>query len=279
MLIDVAVIAPVAHLGDLTALGTIDMALTHLALAYPAYAAHYAAQAAAGRTVILDNSAYELEDTAGAGLAAGPVLKAAQMTGAAEVVCTDVPYDGPRTIRATRRFLSEAADHGHRVRYMGVPQGSTRAEWLTCYEALVDTPGIDVIGLSKLSVPRCWAASVTGARLACAAELHRAGPPPKPLHLLGGDQSLPAELRRHRELAHTAVRSNDSSMTTWYAALGLPLDPRTGHAEREAPAKPELERTRLDPGQLAAARANIAILREHAGLPQARQPDVKHSYA
>lgn len=47
------------------------------------------------------------------------------------------------------------------------------------------------------------------ARLACAAELHRAGPPPRPLYLLGGDRSLPAELRRHRELDHQRVRSND----------------------------------------------------------------------
>jgi hypothetical protein len=262
MMIDIAFIAPIAHLDDLCGLGSIDMALTQLVLASPRYASYYAAQAEAGRTVILDNGAYELEESAGAGLTAGPVLQAAQITGAAQVVCTDVPYNGPATITATRRFLSEAAGISGSV----VPQGSTRREWLACYDTLADTPGIDVIGLSKLSVPRCWDAEVAAARLACAAELHRAGTPPRPLHLLGGDQSRPAELRRHRELAHQAVRSNDSSMAVWYAAIGLALDPRTGRADQDAPGKPELERTRLDRARLAAARANVAVLRASAGL-------------
>lgn len=266
MMIDVAVIAPIAHLDDLCGLGSIDMALTQLVLASPRYAGYYAAQAAAGRTVILDNGAYELEHSSGTGLTAGPVLHAAQITGAAEVVCTDVPFDGPATITATRRFLGEAGDVSGRFRFMGVPQGSTRREWLACYETLASTPGVDVIGLSKLSVPRCWNADIAAARLACASELHRAGPPPAPLHLLGGDRSLPAELRRHGELGHHAVRSNDSSMTVWYAAIGLTLDPRTGRAGQDAPGKPELEHTRLGPARLAAARANIAVLRASAGL-------------
>jgi hypothetical protein len=266
MMIDVAVIAPVAHLDDLCGLGSIDMALTQLVLASPRYASYYAAQAAAGRTVILDNGAYELETSAGTGLTAGPVLRAAQAIAAAEVVCTDVPFDGPATIAATRLFLSQAVDVSGSVRYMGVPQGSTRREWLACYETLLGIPEIGVIGLSKLSVPRCWGAEIAAARLACAAELHGAGPPPRPLHLLGGDRSLPAELRRHRDLGHHAVRSNDSSMTVWYAATGLEVDPRTGRAARDSPGKPELEHTRLDPDRLAAARANIAVLRASAGL-------------
>ncbi len=129
MVIDIAVIASLAHLRDVAACGSIDMALTHLALRHPGYAAHHAAQAAAGGTVILDNSAYELADTLGSGLDAGPVLTAARLTGAAEVVCTDVPYDGPATITATRRFLTQAAGG---LRFMAVPQGSTPAEWLAC---------------------------------------------------------------------------------------------------------------------------------------------------
>src|SRR5260370_1045576 len=103
MVIDVAVIASLPHLGDLAACGSIDMALTHLALRHPGYAEHHAARAAAGGTVLLDNSAYELADTLGSGLDAGPVLTAAALTGASEVTCTDVPYDGPATLTTTRR--------------------------------------------------------------------------------------------------------------------------------------------------------------------------------
>ena len=39
MVIDVAVIASLPHLHDLAACGSIDMALTHLALHHPGYAA------------------------------------------------------------------------------------------------------------------------------------------------------------------------------------------------------------------------------------------------
>jgi hypothetical protein len=191
MMIDVAVIAPIAHLDDLCGLGSIDMALTQLVLASSRYASYYATQAAARRTVILDNGAYELETSTGTGLTAEPVLQAAESIAAAEVVCTDVPFDGSATVAATRLFLSYAADVGGSVRFMGVPQGSTRREWLACYETLLGIPEIDVIGLSKLSVPRCWDADISAARVACTAELHVAGPPPRPLHLLGGDRSLP----------------------------------------------------------------------------------------
>jgi hypothetical protein len=267
MVIDIAVITSLAHLSDVAACGSIDMALTHLALRYPRYAAYYAARAAAGYTVILDNGAYELEDTLGSGLAPAPVLTAAKLTSAAEVVCTDVPYDGTATIAATRQFLDHAAEVTHDVRFMAVPQGSTRAEWLACYETLAGLPGVHSIGLSKLSVPRCWDAGIAAARLACASELHRHGPPPKPLHLLGGDRCLPAELRAHRERGHVCVRSNDSSTAFWHARLSIPLDPACRPMTTAAPPKPDLESTRLTPAQLTEAHANITLIRDAAGLP------------
>lgn len=195
------------------------------------------------------------------------MTKAAGLIGAAEVVCTDVLYDGQGTVAATRRFLSQAAGLGSRARFIGVPQGDTRREWLACYEALIELDAIEVIGLSKLSIPRCWPGEVAEARLACVAELHRHGPPPKACHLLGGDRSLPAELRSHHDLGHQAVRSNDSSAAAWHAAFGVPFDPATGRAARQAPGKPDLQRTVLSASQLDIAHANISILRAHAGLP------------
>jgi len=269
MVIDIAVIASLPHLHDLAARGSIDMALTHLALRHPAYAAHHAARAAAGSSVILDNSAYELEDTRGSGLDADSVLTAARLTSAAEVVCTDVPYDGPATITATRRFLTQAAQTAGRLRFMAVPQGSSRTEWLACYDALTAMPGVHSIGISKLSVPRCWDAGIAQARLACVAELHRHSTPPRPLHLLGGDGCLPAELRAHRERGHDGVRSCDSSAAFWYARLGIPLDPASTVMTRPAPPKPDLETTRLSPAQLATAHASITMIRDAAGLPSA----------
>jgi len=269
MRIDVAVIAALPHLHDLAASGSIDMALTHLALRYPGYAAHHAARVAAGGTVILDNSAYELAESRGCGLDAGPVLTAATLTGATEVVCTDVPYDPHATITATRRFLARAAQATDGLRFMAVPQGSTRAEWLACYDALITMPGVDSIGISKLSVPRCWNAGIATARLACVAEIHQHASPPPPLHLLGGDGCLPAELRAHRQRGHTAVRSSDSSAAFWYARCGIPLEAATTVMTGQAPPRPDLETTRLTAAQLAAARASITLIRDAAGLASA----------
>lgn len=269
MRIDVAVIASLPHLHDLAVCGSIDMALSHLALRYPAYAAHHAARAAAGGTVILDNSAYELAESRGCGLDVGPVLTAAALVGATDVVCTDVPYDCHATITATSRFLARAVQTTDGLRFMAVPQGSTRAEWLACYDALIAMPGVHSIGISKLSVPRCWNAGIAAARLACVAELHQHARPPRPLHLLGGDGCLPAELRAHRQRGHAAVRSCDSSAAFWYARCGIPLDAATTVMTRPAPPRPDLETTRLTAAQLAAARASITQIRDAAGLPSA----------
>jgi hypothetical protein len=182
--IDIAVIAGLPYLDRLSAAGTIDMALTHLVLRHPTYAAYFRERARSGVTVILDNSAYELQTTTGAGMSAEPVLTAAHQISARIVVCQDILFDGPATVTATHQFLADARRHHHgednrpACQFMGVPQGSTRSEWLDCYHRLADMPGIDVIGLSKLSVPACFNAPVAQARLACVADILADAPKP-----------------------------------------------------------------------------------------------------
>jgi hypothetical protein len=263
-MIDIAVIASITHLYDLSARGTIDMGLAHLVLASNAYASYLRARADAGGTVILDNSAYELEAHTGQGMPAGPVLHAADRISATVVICQDVLYDGPATVAATQRFLTQAA--GLPYQLMAVPQGRTRAEWLDCYRALADLPGIHRIGLSKLSVPRCFHAEVAPARLACVDALLPIGVD-KPLHLLGGDRSLPWELAQHRRRGNDRfITGNDSSFAFWYAATGIPVDGTTGRAPHEPPNKPDLETTTLDAAPLQMAAGNVHLLRQAAGL-------------
>lgn len=274
-MIDVAVIASTPYLRRLSVAGTIDMALTHRVLAQPAYAEYFQARTRAGVSVVLDNSAYELQDTTGAGMAAGPVLRAAELTGAQIVVCQDVLFDGPATLRTTQRFLHDARFRDTTgtvgLRFIGVPQGRTRAEWLDCYHRLVAMPGIDMIGLSKLSVPRCFGAPVAEARIECVAHLLERGAS-TPFHLLGGNRSLPWELREHRRRGHDSaehggVCSNDSSFAFWYAASGIDVDGHTGRAGRDAPTKPDLVAGALTDTDLATALTNVALLRRAAGLP------------
>lgn len=269
-MIDIAIIASTPHLAGLSTAGSIDMALTHLVLTQPAQAAHFAARSRAGIRVVLDNSAYELEETTGQGMSAAAVLDAAHRINPAVVICHDVLYDGPATVEATRRFLAEAADLAEpgRFTYMAVPQGRSRREWLDCHARLADLPGVDMIGLSKLSIPRCFASPVAEARLECLAALATDDDPPLPLHLLGGDRSLIWELRQHHERGYDAfIIGNDSSFAFWYAAHDLPVDDRTGRSERQAPDKPNLHDHVLDPVRLTAAHRHIVLLRDAAGLP------------
>jgi hypothetical protein len=275
--IDVAVIAATPHLEDVSSTGTIDMALTHLVLTQPAHAAYFRARSSRGTRVILDNSAYERQNTTGTGMDADPVLRAAEQIDADVVVCQDVLFDGPATLTATRRFLDVArrrADLGRRSpRFMGVPQGRTRAEWLECCHRLAEMPEIDVIGLSKLSVPRCFGAPVAEARVACAAYVLGCGAP-KPLHLLGGDRSLIWELREHRRLGHdqpaNGVCSNDSSFAFWYAAEGIGVDVESGRAHRHAGTMPDLVARTLTGTELRTALGHVAFVRSAAGLPPFR---------
>lgn len=264
-MIETAAIASIADLRTVSALGTADMALTHLALTRPDYADYFAGRAHAGGRVFLDNSAFELADHGGRGLPAADVMTAAQLTAATDVICQDVPFSADATLRATRQFLREAAAAEYQpARFMAVPHGTTRAEWLHSYDALAALPGVALIGLSKLSVPRCWNAPVAEARLACAAELHHRDRPRLPLHLLGGDRSLPWELGEHQRRGHTAVASHDSSFAFWYAACDLAVDPRTGRAAAAAPSPPDLHRPALDVARRLAAHSNVEILLSHA---------------
>ena len=148
---------------------------------------------------------------------------------------------------------------------MAVPQGSTRAEWLDCYHRLTELPGIDLIGLSKLSVPRCFDAPVAEARLDCVDTLLTRDDTTA-LHLLGGDRSLSWELAEHRRRGHHVVCGNDSSFAYWYPATGISVDEHTGRAAREPADKPDLTATTLSRQQVATAHHHIDLLRHAAGL-------------
>ena len=272
-MIDLAVIAGVPHLHDLSALGSIDMALTHLVLTDDAYADYFLARSRAGVRVLLDNSAYELETETGHGMTADAVLTAAERIAATVVICQDVLYDAAATVTTTETFVASAAGNGYEL--MAVPQGETRAQWLDCYRRLVQIPGIAMIGLSKLSVPRSFNASVAEGRLECVKTLLGIGLP-LPLHLLGGDRSLPWELTEHRRHGHDrAVASNDSSFAFWYPATGTPVDDGKGRAAREAPGKPDLTTTTLGSDDLALAQQHVRTLRAAAGL----NTNDQHRYA
>lgn len=228
MSIEICVIAPISHLRTYSSLGEMDMSLTHLILEDPRgpYAQYYREQKQKGRFVILDNSAFELEQ-AGGGLNPDPVLDAAAITNPSEVIATDVLFDGEATIQSTQDFIRRMRARGvlGKYRVMGVVQGENMDEWWGCLEQLLNMPEVDTIGLSKLSVPISYLGEKASngncarSRIMITEMMEKRCKLLKDVHLLGGDNWLPWELKQ--QTTYPWIRSNDSSAAVWYGSKGF----------------------------------------------------------
>lgn len=157
------VITPISHLALAEYGNGIHMALTHLALESDDYVKAYQRLKNKKEYVILDNSAFELEQQ-GKGLDPQPVLEASKAIGADEVIATDVLCEGSATVASTRNFIEEFRKfYGEEIRrglpvpqVMAVPQGKTVEEWVDCYLCLLHMDGVDVLGFSKISIPTAF---------------------------------------------------------------------------------------------------------------------------
>ncbi len=133
-------------------------------------------------------------------------------------------------------------DYG--IKIFACPQGSTREEWLACYDVMRFHPRVSTIGLSKITVPRCFCNDVEGdgmikeGRHACVNELMFRGAITKPLHFLGmGDISeylYYKDVYPH-EWETGLFRSTDSCYSVLAAVNGVDF-------EEQFEAKGEVER-------------------------------------
>lgn len=266
MTIKICVISPTSHLQRFSSLGEMDMSLTHLILEDTEYARYYKEQSSRGRYILLDNSAYELEQQ-GKGLDPDPVLDAAETTNPSEVIATDVLFKGQETIESTKDFVAamRRRDLIGKYKVMGVVQGSSREEWFECLEGLLNIPEVDIIGLSKLSIPMSFLGekdspgNVACSRLSCTEEIkqrislayfgggksiyHRLGSGEVVVHLLGADNWCCWEMQRQASLPW--IRSNDSSCATWYGAHQQTFND-AGKIEDIILEKPDLENHNRD---------------------------------
>jgi hypothetical protein len=273
MSIKVCIITPASHLNELSSYGDCDMALSHLLVEEDKfkhtnhikenYAKYFINRKKLGRWVILDNSAYEigkLEATQATGQGLGPdlVLKAAEIINPSIVIAQDVLCDRQATLESTKAFIKYVKDKGllGKFQLMAVPQGRTKEEWLESYKELYFLPEINQIGLSKISVPLSFGGTqaedgcVSKARLKCTQaiqELHQdidwkwayGDRQAKPVHLLGGDNWRPWELKQQSK--YSWIYSNDSSACIQYGIYGQKFDVETGQAKSIIVTKPDLE--------------------------------------
>jgi len=252
MSIKICVISPISHLEDFSHLGEIDMSLSHLVLENGGcndYSRYYQKQSEKGRYVILDNSAFELEQR-GKGLDPNLVLDAAEVICPSEVIATDVLFEGAATVWSTKNFIKamKARNLIGKYKVMAVVQGKTEEEWFDCLIQLLWIPEVDVIGFSKLSIPMSFlgeresSGNCAQARLKCTEKIQSRiddlikkescyGALFSPLtrlyrecdnggvvqvHLLGGDNWTAWEMKQQSR--YPWIRSNDSSCAVWYGA-------------------------------------------------------------
>lgn len=254
MPIRIAIISPISHLDRYVPHSDqIAMALTHLVLADKQYAEFYRQLRKCGFHIILDNSAFELEQQ-GKGLDPEPVLEAAQIIDADEIICTDVLCDFWKTIESTNNFI----DQYHKIwpeqetapQLQAVVQGANQEEWWECYRILLKMPEISVLGFSKIAIPHCFygnritSGCVTKSRLIVSEAIENdvALLPTingKSVHLLGGDNWSAYELSIQTK--YRWIRSNDTSMPIWYGCNSQAINLQTGKIESIIIEKPDLE--------------------------------------
>jgi hypothetical protein len=306
----VCVITPTSHL-ELAGFGNgIHMALTHVTLESDEYVKAYQRFHNKGEYIILDNSAFELEQQ-GKGLDPKPILEASKAIGVDEVIATDVLCNGDETVKSTRNFIAEFEKfYSEEIRLqkpvpriMAVPQGKSPEEWTDCYMRLLGLQGVSVIGFSKIAVPSSFGGSnsrkvdggVTQSRLKLYDYLDENQLWPFDLnrnvaiHLLGGDSWSGYELKSivtHKPTKESMVfsgpaskrrliRSNDTSAPVWYGANGVSFDPFTGKASKFIEEKPDLENKRQTTAELLNKNAALIMRNINVLLKMASSNDVR----
>lgn len=228
----IGLIPPIPELDRIPQTG-FHLLLTHL-LHDPDYRDFYKERKDDGDYLLLDNSAHEF----GASQDHEELLWNANEVGAQEVILPDVLFDRRGTLERTKRMLKWLCDPGGwRVyqecgmpRFMLVPQGNVRSDWVQCLEQLlviwdtytyrfqspIEEP---VLGISKDYDE--WRGGLT----------YLIGHYVAPLrvvrdfdvHCLGWPRNLWSLAHVHRHFPW--VRSTDSAKPFVYAKSGILLEP------------------------------------------------------
>lgn len=221
-----ALIVPLAQL-ELAKEGDIHMVLTHLVHTNEEYADFYAKEK---KYKILDNSAFE-----GQLQSIEKVCGAAARVNADEIILPDIVYDGSATIKAAKASLEYLDSESNlTVKTMAVVQGSSEQEWWDCYSELAAMKGVDVIGFSKLSCPRCFGFPISEARMQIVRTLEEENewPEGKAIHLLGGSYHVVDEIKFMSK--YEQIRSIDTSAPVEYGKRRIVFGKRESATEEPA---------------------------------------------
>lgn len=143
-----------------------------------------------------------------------------------EVIAPDALFDKTQTLNNFHNFVRKMNGFGllTHTSVFACPQGSTKGEWLECYQQMSTHPDVSCIGLSKIAVPKCWN-NATGdtmigvSRNQCVQELRDRNILIKPLHLLGMGEHTEFEYYLTNKVPN--IRSSDSCYTVLAAINGI----------------------------------------------------------
>lgn len=207
------VIPPLDYL-ELSDRGTMGyFVLAHLYVQHESYRSFYQAKSKEGAFILLDNGAAENSivdlDT---------LLSIVVELNPSEVIARDILFDKDATIKATLQTIVALNQFGYKGLVMGAPQGRTKEEWLECYDWMLESLGIDTIGLSKIAVPKAFLdktgdEGIMEARHQCYDLLSKQGKLQKPIHFLG--MGSPQEYKYYE--GDSMIRSTDSCNSIWSA--------------------------------------------------------------
>lgn len=126
----------------------IHLLLAHQTLKDKNYVDFYLERKKQGDYIVLDNSAFEF----GEAMTAGFLKKTIHLIRPHEFVLPDVLFDKHQTIKRSADFAKNLSSIS--MNYMGVVQGNTLEEWLSCYDYFSNSDQIYSIGLGAIYSPR-----------------------------------------------------------------------------------------------------------------------------
>lgn len=148
------IITPRKHVGILKKIPDAGyFCLAHVALRDQQYLEFFVEARQQGHHVILDNGAAE-----NSLVSIDDLLRLVWKIHPSVVVSPDALFNRARTSDLLQRFLFDLQYHQSRdpllreTKVMAVPQGRTMSEWIKSYFELVEHPGVDMIGLSRIAV-------------------------------------------------------------------------------------------------------------------------------
>ncbi len=260
MSIQIAIIAPTAHLTTLSGYGDTAyfMALAQEVLLDAEYARFFRERSEAGQWVILDNGACEL----GESVDGEPLLEAFRLVRPQQLILPDKIDDGAGTYELVRAFLAKYATQLGGTRLTAVAHGRDYTDWLSSWRQLTSLPQVGAMAIGK-TAPAFPDARPDYARIAALEHLVSKGllPEHMTVHVLGSADAVHLELAQLRQFGF--VTGLDTSAPVVHGASGIRFEEGTAYRKLATHLPMSAQ---LSPDQLEDCMYNIDIMRRAAGI-------------